>query len=132
MARLTPGATTLWLWGPVWVLMAVIFYLSHQPDIAIPGPLSDTSWHSVGYAVLGAFMVRALAGGFGAPVAPATALLGIALTTAYGCSDEIHQLFVPGRYADLRDVAADAIGAAIGAFLCWLWGIISRSWPLKT
>ena len=125
-------APALRLWGPVWLYMAALFYASHQPDITVPSALSDTSWHSLAYTVLGALMVRALAGGFGAPVAPATALLGVALTAAYGGTDEIHQMFVPGRYADLRDVAADAIGGAIGAFLCWLWGIISRSWPLKT
>ena len=123
---------TLRLWGPVWLYMAGIFYVSAQPDVSVPGPFSDTSWHSLAYTGLGVLMVRALAGGLGARVTPARALLGIALTTAYGCTDELHQMFVPGRFAEWRDVAADATGAAIGAFLCWLWGIISRSWPLKT
>jgi VanZ family protein len=131
MARRRPAAR-LRLWAPVWIYMAAIFYASAQPDVSIPGPLSDTSWHSIAYTGLGVLIVRALAGGLGAPVAPSAALLGIVLTTAYGCTDELHQMFVPGRYADLRDVAADATGGAIGAFLCWLCGIISRSWPLKT
>jgi VanZ family protein len=59
-------------------------------------------------------------------------VIAIALTTAYGATDEIHQLFVPGRSAEIYDLFADAIGGGIGAVVCWLWGIISPSWPLKT
>ncbi|MBF0294391.1 MAG: VanZ family protein [Magnetococcales bacterium] len=36
---------------------------------------------------------------------------------AYGAFDEWHQLFVPGRYADLADWMADAIGAALAICL---------------
>src|SRR5512140_706722 len=32
----------------------------------------------------------------------------VLLTMIYGCTDEMHQLFVPGRSADLFDVVADA------------------------
>jgi len=38
------------------------------------------------------------------------------LILVYAGSDEIHQLFVPGRYATLRDVGYDALGGLI-AFL---------------
>ncbi|MBF0627225.1 MAG: VanZ family protein [Magnetococcales bacterium] len=31
----------------------------------------------------------------------------------YGVTDEWHQLFVPGRYGDLFDLLADAVGAAL-------------------
>lgn len=34
----------------------------------------------------------------------------------YGISDEIHQYFVPGRYADVSDVFADSFGALLGSF----------------
>ncbi|MBF0179708.1 MAG: VanZ family protein [Magnetococcales bacterium] len=36
---------------------------------------------------------------------------------AYGAFDEWHQLFVPGRYADVADWMADAIGAALAICL---------------
>ena len=36
------------------------------------------------------------------------------IATAYGISDEIHQLLTPQRSADWRDVVADASGAALG------------------
>lgn len=32
----------------------------------------------------------------------------------YACSDEFHQLFVPGRGGMIQDVGIDAIGAALG------------------
>jgi VanZ family protein len=38
-------------------------------------------------------------------------------TTAYGLSDEIHQLFVPGRRFELLDLVADGVGGLLGALL---------------
>jgi VanZ family protein len=38
-----------------------------------------------------------------------------AMVTLYGFTDEFHQLFVPGRSADLRDVLADCVGGFAGA-----------------
>jgi VanZ family protein len=126
------AASTILLWGPVVLYMGIIFILSHQSDVSIPAGLSDKSSHSLAYTGLGVLIVRALAGGLPAPVTLRIALLAVVLTTAYGASDEVHQMFVPGRSAELYDLYADAIGGAIGAFVCWLWGIISPSWPLKT
>jgi VanZ family protein len=120
------------LWGPVLLYMGIIFLVSHQPEVSIPAGLSDKQSHSLAYTLLGLLMVRALAGGLGARISARTALLGIVLTALYGISDEYHQMFVAGRSAELYDLYADAIGGALGAFACWLWGIISPSWPLKT
>ncbi|MBF0190862.1 MAG: VanZ family protein [Magnetococcales bacterium] len=39
----------------------------------------------------------------------------------YGLTDEWHQLFVPGRYADLWDLVADAVGAALAIALLELY-----------
>ncbi len=38
---------------------------------------------------------------------------------SYGITDEVHQLFVPGREGTLRDVIIDTIGAAIGLAILW-------------
>jgi len=46
------------------------------------------------------------------------------LATGFGILDEWHQLYVPGRYASLTDMALNALGAA---FAVWL---ISR--PART
>jgi len=42
-------------------------------------------------------------------------------------SDEVHQLFVPGRTGDVYDLMADAAGALAGTIACVAWGIISPS-----
>lgn len=38
----------------------------------------------------------------------------------FGIGDEWHQSFVPGRYADVSDVAANIVGASLALFLLWL------------
>lgn len=122
-----PVSLRLGLWTPVIVYMAAIFYISAQPDVTVPGGLSDKPTHSLAYAGLAVTVVRALAGGLGAPVAWRTALGAIAITAGYGLTDEFHQSFVPGRFAEVSDVVANTIGACIGTAACWGWSIISRS-----
>ncbi len=41
-------------------------------------------------------------------------LLAVFLSFLYACSDEIHQLFVPGRSGQFRDVLIDTTGALTG------------------
>lgn len=105
-------------WGPVVAWMAVIFFASARP---IPGPaqeLPDWTSHVAAYAVLGALMSRAVAGG--RPLVSAReALLAAALATAYGITDEVHQAFVPERHPDVRDAAFDLAGSALGAAFHW-------------
>ena len=43
-------------------------------------------------------------------------LFAIFLASAYGISDEFHQLFVAGRQADPVDWALDTVGSIVGAF----------------
>ena len=38
-------------------------------------------------------------------------------TILYGCFDEFHQTFVPGRYGGLSDIYLDAVGAVLGIIL---------------
>ena len=39
------------------------------------------------------------------------------LAVVYACTDELHQLFVPGRAGQLRDIAIDSLGALLGVLL---------------
>ncbi len=59
-----------------------------------------------------AFLVlRALSAG---GMARKKALFGAFLfSVVFAASDEWHQAFVPGRYGKVRDVALDALGAAL-------------------
>ena len=44
-------------------------------------------------------------------------LLSILFSFLYAATDEFHQLFVPGRSGECKDVMIDTVGAATGAFL---------------
>ena len=88
-----------------------------RPDPPLPASITDKQGHSLGYFGLGITVSRALAGGLGMPLSITQALGAVALTTAYGASDEWHQIFVPGRDSNVLDWVADTIGAAIGAML---------------
>lgn len=95
--------------------MGLIFFLSSQSKLpAIPGldkiDYSDKIEHAVAYGVLGFLTWRAL------NIAAQKwqqIIITIGIAAIYGLSDEIHQLFVPGRSFDLLDLAADTLGAAI-------------------
>ena len=41
-------------------------------------------------------------------------LVSFSITFIYACTDEIHQLFIPGRESQIKDVLIDSIGAIIG------------------
>jgi VanZ family protein len=102
------------LWLPPLAYMAIIFYFSSEPNPA-PG-LTDLVWdkalHTGEYTGLGLLLARAFLGERFSFVR-ALALAAI-LTSAYGASDEFHQLFTPGRECDVLDWTADTVGAALG------------------
>jgi VanZ family protein len=107
---------TLSLWGPVILVLALIFWFSAMPNPgAPPGGMSDKSAHFIAYAALGGSLIRALASGRASGVTPRRLLMAMLLATLYGLSDEVHQHFVPDRTPDWLDVAADAAGAVAGA-----------------
>ena len=115
----------LYVWGPVVVLMAAIFVVSGSSSPpGLPASISDVMAHAVAYAALGATMLRAVAGADRSRITVGGVLLAVVLTVSYGLTDEIHQAFVPGRTPELRDLAADAAGAAAGAGLVWAWSIV--------
>ncbi len=49
----------------------------------------------------------------GRPVSRAV-IFSLAITIGYGCLDELHQTFIPGRYGGLLDILLNIIGAAAG------------------
>ena len=104
--------------------MALIFYVSSLHEAPLPAGMSDKSAHWLGYTGLAVTIVRALAGGWPRYVSVGTAAIAVAIAAAYGASDELHQMFVPGRSADLYDLVADTFGALAGAAACWAWSIL--------
>jgi VanZ family protein len=53
-------------------------------------------------------------------------LITFMICVLYAISDEIHQLFVPGRGAQIRDVMIDSTGAVVGMLLFKVIGIVKR------
>ena len=115
---------SLRLWAPVVIYMAAIFFVSADPDPGIPAG-TDKTLHLLAYFGLAVLVLRAVAGRLPVRLDLRTVAIGMLITVGYGVCDEVHQMFVPGRVADLSDVLADAAGAFSGAVACWAWGIIS-------
>ena len=107
--------------------MAAIFYIQSLSDPPSPGGLNDKLSHLLGYGGLGLVAARACAGGMGRRVSLASALTAVALTSGYGITDEVHQMFVPLRTVELLDWYADTAGALAGTAMCMAWGILLRS-----
>jgi VanZ family protein len=110
----TPLLHRAWLWLPPLALMALIFQLSSQPDPlpAVTERVWDKALHLGAYAALGLLFFRAFLGEGAGRVAAAALAFGA--TSAYGASDEWHQLSTPGRQSGLDDWMADTVGGAIG------------------
>jgi VanZ family protein len=107
--------------------MLVIFAASSIPNLTeLPGGMSDKSGHGIGYGILGAVLLRALAGGRLKGITWGRAAAAVLLATLYGVSDEFHQSFVPGRSPDRFDVLADSIGAASVVLV----GGAARAWSI--
>jgi len=107
--------------------MAMIFFVSAEPSAPLPERVSDKAAHLAAYAVLAVLSARAVGGGPPRRLTPTIALAAFAITSGYGAFDELHQMFVPGRCADMADWYADSAGAVVGLGACWAWGIIPRS-----
>lgn len=132
-----------WLWLPVLIWMAVIFYGSNQQSLptASSGMLDlliKKSGHVIEYTLLGLLAARAWYGmlkltsdahaaaahGDDAPDNPGwlkPAILAIALGCLYAISDEAHQRLVPTRNGQIQDVILDAAAVILGVSLLWLW-----------
>lgn len=116
---------------PALFWMALIFWLSNQSILLdIESDAGEKtlykSAHIIAYAVLAWFWWRALS-----PQREAVWLLlwlAFGLAVLYGISDEIHQLFVPGRHGRFADVLFDASGA-LAMILLLRWFARLRTFP---
>ena len=102
------------VWLPPLGLMALIFFLSAQPDLSSRLGVIDLVGrkliHAGEYALLCVLWWRALR----TVVSARAALLGAAaIALGYAATDELHQSFVPTRTGTPVDVAIDAVGAGL-------------------
>jgi VanZ family protein len=106
-------------WLPPLLVMAVIFFLSAQPDLNSGLGTIDLIGrkivHASEYALLCFLWWRALA----ETTTPGRALAAAAaISIAYSITDEFHQTFIEGRHGTPVDVVIDSVGiAAAGVWI---------------
>ena len=47
-------------------------------------------------------------------------IMTVIIVFLYACSDEFHQLFIPGRSGEIRDIIIDTVGGSLGALTYYL------------
>jgi len=105
-------------WLPPVLWASGIFYLSSQGVL----PSFTEVWHDFifkktahmfVYGVLYLLFYRAFFISAPPRYASKAWVAGLALTLVYAASDEIHQMYVTGRYGTIRDVGYDMLGAGV-------------------
>lgn len=99
--------------------MALLTYWSSQSNLPIDQPLINDHLHGLqhrvahllAYALLGILARWAFDG------LPRATLFAVALTSAFGASDEWHQQFTPGRRSAIDDWLLDTASAALALYL---------------
>lgn len=132
-------------WLVVLLWMGVIFYLSHQPaneSSELSGGIVDyvvqllektiplinfnldllhhlirKGAHFTAYLILGLLVIFAIRRHHTNVLK--SIFLTLIICVLYAISDEIHQLFIPGRSGEVRDVIIDSAGATTG-ILCYM------------
>jgi VanZ family protein len=105
-----------WLPPLLWALF--IYVLSDQGvlpkfDEDFADFIFKKSAHMFVYAVLYLLFYRAISHSLRDQHTPRFWIYALVLTFIYAASDELHQMFVPGRYGTIRDVGYDMLGASI-------------------
>ena len=113
------SATIAWLLVAGYaVLVSVLSHMSRPPVPEVlqsaPGTLA---LHLLAFAGLGFLFYRALSRSWRGLSEVKLVLVTIAACAVFGALDELHQSFVPGRFCQAIDVAADTIGGTVAALL---------------
>lgn len=109
-----------WLiYFPLFIYWFVLFTATTLPGNDLPSiGLSDKIEHFTAFLILAVLLNLALIYQRKSYFLFKNASIAtIFITLSYGAADEIHQLFISGRTADIRDWLADATGVIIGVIL---------------
>ena len=110
---------------PSLFVATAIFLVSHIPGEAFDVPRSipsirlDFVYHIIVYFILATSICFGLKAR-----SVSTNLIVILVAFAYGVSDELHQIYVPGRSPTIMDVIFDLVGTILGVSA---WGVYNRS-----
>ena len=102
-------------WLPVIIYAVIIFLLSSRPlpSAVVVFDINTKILHMVEFFLLAVLLFRAINN---SQLKEYSYSLTILLTAIYGFLDEIHQGFVPGRFAELGDALADTFGGCLTLF----------------
>ena len=108
-------------WLHVLAYVALIFTLSAQPGLQVPGTFEyrDKFAHILEYGGLSWLVYRAVRGSWPAAGKLRRALLSLLAVSALGACDEKFQANIPMRDSSVYDWMADTIGASL-AQVVWL------------
>ena len=116
----------VWRWVLLGGYAVCIFVLSSIPGQDLPSVrVSDKLIHTGEFGLLGILMCRALTAQLPTWPRSRIALVSFLGALCYGASDELHQLFVPARSAEMADVAADGVGVTLAV---WGWRTLAAYW----
>jgi len=135
--------TNILSWTLIILWMAIIFFFSHQPAtesselstgitekiaVIIQEIIPETKPNQVNlnfiirkgahfgiYLVLGILVANGLYNGNKSKLN--ITILALLICVLYAISDELHQVFVPGRSGEVRDVLIDSAGSLVGILL---------------
>jgi VanZ family protein len=118
-------------YAPVLIWMTLMYFFSSRSDLPSSGSVTEDFFskklaHIIEYLILMLLMYRAVG-----EKSPTKALL---YSLTYAFTDETHQLFIPYRTGNLRDVGIDAIGLLLASFSIikfQLWNSSLLVAPLK-
>ena len=115
-------------WFFTLIIAAAIFYLSSQTFQGGGGKgyLSYIYHFSIFFFLAFFLLIASIKGKLNKEIFFISLLLAI----LYGISDELHQSFVPGRYADVQDVLMNSVGIMTAAVV-YILTIIFRSGNLR-
>lgn len=137
-------------WGLVLIWMVLIFLLSAQPanqsdemskrvaevvrerveqvnpntnlNLGRLNYLVRKNAHFFAYFILGILVIHAVS--HGRPLGAGKIGLTLLICVLYAISDEFHQLFVPGRAGQVKDVLIDSAGSLTGVGLYYFLGFL--------
>lgn len=115
-------------YGPVISWALLIFIVSSIPNLSTPEitfKIKDKVAHCIEFGIFGYFLASALYP-FGVRLTIRKVATILTISFMYSVLDEIYQTFIPGREADVYDVAANALGVCV-AVIVWYYVRRKRS-----
>lgn len=109
---------------PLWIYWAILLILTSLPSTTFIDTFrfSDKIKHFGAYAILG--ILLSLASYFQSKWEKLSKYYwggAVIIASVYGMLDEIHQMFIPNRSAELLDWIADFTGAFLGSLIIYIF-----------